>query len=334
MPNNYNQKIKILYILEDLMNNSDENNPIDTESLILYLKNKGIEAERKSVYKDISVLQEFGYDIIKTRTPKNGYFIADRTFEVAEVRLLCDAIQAANFISNKKTKHLLDKIYTLVSTSQAQKIKKQVYVDNRPKCKNEVVYYNIDSLDRAIQNNLQVKIVYRKRKITENSKAEYEEKTHDISPYALIWSNDHYYLVGNNKNYSNLMVTRIDRIKSVEVLENTPSIRFSEVSPYKNYFDSADYAATHFNMYAGETEDVELVCKNDLIEQMLDKFGDKLSIMKCGEDKFKIKVKLAVNDGTVSWILQYGGDIEVRKPDSLKEMILDKVEKIREAYII
>lgn len=159
MPNKSSQKIKILYILDNLLKNSDDNNPIDAEGLIVDLKNHGIEAERKSIYKDISVLQEFGYEIMKTRGPKSGYFIADRDFEVAEVRLLCDAIQAANFISQKKTKQLLSKIYSLISKGQADIIKKQVYVDNRPKCTNESIYYTIDRLDRAIQSNRKVQIV-------------------------------------------------------------------------------------------------------------------------------------------------------------------------------
>lgn len=334
MPNKSNQKLKLLYILDNLLKNSDENNPIDAEEIILDLQEKGIEAERKSVYKDIAVLQQFGYDILKTRTPKCGFFIASRDFEVAEVRLLCDAIQAAGFISQKKTKQLLEKIYSLVSVAQAKTIENQVYVDNRPKCANENIYYNIDKLDRAIQNSRQVKIIYRKRKISERNIAEFEEKTHYISPYALIWSNDHYYLVGNNRNYSNIMITRIDRIKDVEILENTPAINFSDVSPYREKFDSADYVNKHFNMFSGDPQEVELVCHNTLIDDILDKFGDNVNIIKHSEEKFKININAAVSSGLVSWIMQYGNKIQVKSPESLKKMILDRAEEIRKVYQI
>ncbi len=334
MPNKSNQKLKLLYILDNLLKNSDENNPIDAEEIILDLQEKGIEAERKSVYKDIAVLQQFGYDILKTRTPKCGFFIASRDFEVAEVRLLCDAIQAAGFISQKKTKQLLEKIYSLVSVAQAKTIENQVYVDNRPKCANENIYYNIDKLDRAIQNSRQVKIIYRKRKISERNTAEFEEKTHYISPYALIWSNDHYYLVGNNRNYSNIMITRIDRIKDVEILENTPAINFSDVSPYRDKFDSADYVNKHFNMFSGDPQEVELVCHNSLIDDILDKFGDNVNIIKHSEEKFKININAAVSSGLVSWIMQYGNKIQVKSPESLKKMILDRAEEIRKVYQI
>lgn len=334
MPNKSNQKLKLLYILQNLLKNSDENNPIDAEEIILDLQQKGIEAERKSIYKDIGVLREYGYDILKTRTPKCGYFIASRKFETAELRLLCDAIQAADFISQKKTKQLLEKIYTLASVSQAETIKNQVYVDSRHKCSNENIYYNIDKLDIAIQRDKQVKIVYRKRKISESNTAEYEERTHFISPYALIWSNDHYYLIGNNRNYTNIMVTRIDRIKSVEVLEDSPRRSFSDVSPYKDSFDSADYANKHFNMFSGEPQEVELVCHNSLIDDILDKFGDNVIITKYGDEKFKIAINAAVSNGLVSWIIQYGDKIKVKKPDELKKMVLDRVEEIRKVYQI
>lgn len=334
MSNQYNQKLKILYLLKDLLENSDENHPIDAEELMLYLHNRGIDCERKSIYRDIAILKEFGYDILKTKTPKSGYYIGVRDFELAEVRLLCDAVSAANFISKKKTKQLLGKIYTLASKSQADKIKNQVYVDSRPKSANEQIYYTIDKLDTAIQSNCQVEIVYRKRKISNSNRAEYEEKRHTVSPYALIWSNDHYYLVGNNRNYTNLMVTRVDRIKSVEILNYTPRIKFSDVSEYKNSFDSADFANKHFNMFAGESQEIELVCDNSIVENILDRFGEGTKIKKFSDEKFKINVELAVNDGLVSWILQFGKNIEVKSPPELKKMVLERIEEINSVYRI
>lgn len=334
MSNQYNQKLKILFLLKDLLENSDEQHPLDAEELILYLKNRGIDCERKSVYRDISILKEYGYDILKTKTPKSGYYIGVRDFELAEVRLLCDAVQAANFISKKKTRQLLTKIYSLASIYQADKIKKQVYVDSRLKTSNEKIYYTIDKLDTAIQSNRQVEIVYRKRKIADSNRAEYEEKRHTISPYALIWSNDHYYLIGNNRNYSNLMVTRVDRIKSVDVLNDTPRISFADVSDYKISFDSADYVNKHFNMFSGESQTVELVCDNSIIENILDRFGDGISIRKHNDDKFKISVDIAVNDGLVSWIMQFGKSIEVKSPPELKKLLLDRVEDINSVYRI
>ncbi|MEG1845916.1 MAG: WYL domain-containing protein [Oscillospiraceae bacterium] len=334
MANSCFQKLKILYILDMLLKLSDEDHPIDTDEIILHLKNQGIEAERKSIYADIGILKEFGYEIMRTRSLKSGYFIADRDFQIAEVRLLSDAVQAANFISGKKTKELLKKIYALVSKYQADKLLNQVYVDNRPKCKNEEIYYTIDKLDNAIQLARQVEFIYQKRIISDENKIEYDEKVFIVNPYSLIWSSDHYYLVCNKINYDNLMVVRIDRIKKVKILENKKSRHFSQVSQYQTSFDAADYANKHFNMFSGEPKPVELAFQNSLIDDVLDRFGENVKIKRFGDSKFLLEANLAISPGLVSWVMQYGGDIEVKKPNELKQMVLKKVDEIRSVYTI
>ncbi len=329
-----NSKLKLLYILELLYNESDEEHPIDTERIQLYLRNHSIECERKSIYSDITVLKEFGLDILLSKGASGGYFLASRDFEVAEIRLLCDAVQAAGFISPKKSRHLIDKILTLISAPQARQIKSQVYVDNRPKSANEEIYYHIDKLNRAIQNGWQVQALYRRRKITEQNAVEYDDRLHTVSPYAMIWADDHYYLVCNKAKYDNLMVLRIDRIKKLEILENERARHFSEVSPYKNSFDSADYAKRHLHMFSGTPESVELICQNDLLEQVLDRFGEDVRLYRAGEDKFGLRTQAAVNDGLVAWIMQFGAKVRVKKPDSLKKLLFEKAREIESVYKI
>lgn len=329
-----NQKLKLLYVLDLLVRESDENNPMDIEQILLYLKNHGVVCERKSVYNDISILKEFGYDILHTKTPKNGYFLASRDFEEAEIRLLCDAVQAANFISPKKSAQLCEKILKLLSRAQAREIKGQVYVENRTKSTNEAIYYNVDKLNRAIRGGKKVALQYRRRIITDRSAVEFEEKTHILSPYGMIWKDDHYYLVGNNVKYDNIMVLRIDRIRALEVLETEPIRPFSEVSPYKTYFDTADYAKTHFNMFTGTTDRVELICRKDLIEPVLDRFGEDIRIMRVNDEKFKVTVDAAVSEGLVSWIMQFGGKMQVAKPAALKNMVVQRTNEILKLYMI
>lgn len=329
-----NQKIKLLYILEFLEKYTDENNVAKSDDIIEYLATKGIETERKSIYSDIYVLMDYGFDIIKNSGQTGGYFLASRDFEPAELRLLSDAVSAANFISSKKTKQLLEKIFALTSNSQAEKIKSQVYVDNRPKCNNEELYYTIDRLDSAIQSKKKVKIIYRKRIISADKNSEYEEREHTISPYSLIWSDDHYYLVGNNEKYDNIMVTRIDRIKHVEIIESSAARPFSEVSPYQFSFDSVDYASKHFNMFSGDPKPISLLCSNEIVDSVLDKFGENANIRKSGPEKFVLYANSAVNDGIVSWLMQFGSKIQVLSPIELKEMVLARAEDVKSAYII
>ena len=236
-----------------------------------------------------------------------------------------------DFISAKKTKSLIKKFSSFASEYQYKKLEKQVYIDNRNKCANENLFIVIDIIDSAILSKKQIEVVYRKRKIVDGKTARYEEKTMIINPYALIWSDDHYYLVGNYSKYNNLIHLRIDRLKSVNVLD-TYARHFSEVSPYQTYFDIADYSNKHLSMFSGDIKPVEMVCNNSMIEHFVDQFGEKVIMRPYDEENFIVKVDVAVTDGLVAWIMQYGNKIKVKSPKELKNMIIDKTNSILELY--
>lgn len=325
-------KLKLLYIRQYLEKYSDEDNIVKADELMEMLREKGIECERKSIYADIAALRDYGVDI---STEKRGYRILNRDFELPELRLLMDAVQAANFISAKKSKELISKIGTLCSISQAKILDKQVYIENRNKCTNEEIYYNIDLVNKAILQKKKITFTYIKRIIDEELKEiRREEKEFTVSPYALIWSNDHYYLVSNNSKYDNLMHTRIDRMKRVEITDD-PSRDFSEVSPYRSFFDSADYSGKLFNMFSGDTQKLTLRCDDSILEEMIDRFGEECSIKKTAGDtehKFILDTKCVCSEGLVSWIMQFGEKVEVVTPESLRKDILDRVENIKRIY--
>ena len=331
MAGNSNSKLKLLYLIKIFETKTDENNPLSALDLCKLLKRYGIASERKSVYSDIENLREFGYDIIHTYVPKNGWLLGSRKFELPEVRLLIDAVQAAGFITAKKTNILLKKLETLTSENQADEIKKQVYIDKRVKCQNEEIYYNIDLLSKAINQRKQVKFIYGRRKISDKHTRKKTERTFVVNPYALLWSNDHYYLVCNYSKYDNLMHNRIDRMKRVEILES-PARNFSEVSAYRSNFDVADYAKTKFNMFTGSVESVELCCSNDILEDILDRFGEDVPIKIYNDDRFSVTVEAAVNDGLIGWIMQYGDKIKILYPSELITMFSEKLETIAGMY--
>ncbi len=325
------QKLRLLYIIEILASKSDEDHLLSAVDIMRYLKeNYDIECERKTIYDDIDCLIEFGYDIIKSQSPR-GYFMFPYHFETAELRLLIDAVQSANFISAKKTKALLKKFSAFSSEYQYKRLEKQVYIDNRNKCSNENLFYNIDLLNSAILKKKQVVVIYRRRKVVDGNRAEYEEKKMLINPYALIWANDHYYLVGNYSKYDNLIHLRIDRMKSVDITENHVR-RFSEVSPYTTSFDTADYSNKHLSMFSGDIKPVELICKNEMIEDFIDRFGEKCYMKPFDEEHFLAKIDVAVTNGLVSWIMQFGDGVKVRTPKELKNMIIDKTTAILSQY--
>lgn len=325
-------KIKLLYIKEILEKYTDENHILNSGEITdMLFEQYGLESERKSIYKDIDILIDYGLDIIKTRTPKNGYFIGSRSFELAEIRLLSDAVQAADFITKSKTKKMLIKIEDLASVYQAKALRQQVYIDSRAKCDNEEIFYNIDTLDNAIKNAKKVKLTYTRRKFNEKYDTRKESRDFILSPYALIWSNDHYYLVANNGKYDNLMNMRVDRISKVEILEET-SRRIAEVSAYKNSFDAADYASKNFNMFSGKPESIELRCSNELLEQMLDKFGENCTMRIGSNDSFLLRTDACVNDGLVAWIMQFGNQIRAVAPAKLIDAVKEKALQIQALY--
>ncbi len=325
-------KLKLLYLVDILRKKTDENNYLAATEICDELSQLDIPAERKSIYNDIDILREYGFDIIHTGSKnRGGYFLGAREFELAEIRLLSDAVQAANFISQKKTNQLVEKIESFASEKQAKILHSQVYVDNRPKCKNEEIYYTISLLDEAISAKVKVSFTYTKRRITEEFKTAKEEKNFTVSPYALIWSDDHYYLVCNNEKYNNLMHLRIDKIKHLEKT-NLPARHFSEVSDYKNHFDSADYASKLFNMYSGEPKPVEFICNNDTLEPMLDRFGENVKIQKFDDDHFILRTNVASSEGLVSWIVQFGGRVKVKSPNDLIYSVRQKATEILELY--
>ncbi len=325
-------KLKLLYLADILKQKTDEDHYIAATEICEELSKLDIPAERKSIYKDIDILREYGFDIIHTGSKnRGGYFLGARDFELAEIRLLSDAVQAANFISQKKTNQLVEKIESFASENQAKILHSQVYVDNRPKCSNEEIYYTISLLDEAISDSVKVSFTYTRRKITDEFKTAKEEKAFTVSPYALIWSEDHYYLVCNNEKYNNLMHLRIDKIKKLQKTKS-PARHFSEVSDYRNNFDSADYATKLFNMYSGEPKPIELICHNGILEVILDRFGDNVKIQKYDDEHFLLKTNAAVSDGLTKWVVQFGGKIKVKSPNDLIYEVKKKAEEIINNY--
>lgn len=327
----HKHKLKLLYILKYLKEYSDEEHPVDAEALIKYLEKQDIEVERKSVYSDIDALREFGYNIISAKTPKRGYFLAERKFQLAEVRLLMDAVQSACFITAKKSRQLLEKLELCVSEYQAKNIKNQVYIDNRRKYANEEIYYNIDKLNTAISEGKKIRFKYVKKEIGSDRRFKNTEKELTVSPYALLWSDDRYYIIGNNSKYDNLMHIRIDRMKNVEITKE--NVRpFDEVTDYKSGFDVADYARRIFNVFSGENDVMELVCKNDAINIITDIFGDDISIRPRSDDRFSFRMPIVISDGLVADILKLGDKVEVVKPDELRERVKSSVNSLYNLY--
>ncbi len=329
--NSGNSKLKLLYLYRFLNEFSDEEHPLTSADLCGMLEKEGISCERKSIYRDISVLMDFGVDVIRAKSPHPGFFVANRDFELPEVRLLMDAVLTAPFITNKKTAELTEKLQSLLSRPQAASVSNQMYVDRRIKFDNEEIYYSIDAVNRAVETRRQISFVYH-HKVIINGKPELDKgREFTISPYALVWASDKYYLAGNYGKYNNVSNYRLDRMKQVAVTDQK-SRPFSEVSPYKTYFDTADYLKRSFNMYSGEQEQVELRCSKDILEAVADKFGDDIQFFCLDENAFTVRARVYVSDGLVEWLLQYGDRIVVQKPKRLRQAVVKQIQELAFAY--
>lgn len=326
-----NGKLRLLHVLDIFKKYSDEDNPLSSAFIIEKLDKKGIVANRKTIYDDISALEDYGCDIIKTGTPRSGWFIGEREFEIPEVFLLCDAVRSAKFISPKKTRELLAKLNALVSEPTAQSHKNAVYFSLDDKCENEEIYYNIDKINRAIVAKKQIKLEYITRVFGENREINIRHKEMVINPYALAWQDDYYYLIGNHIKYDNLIHLRVDKINKAEITD-TPIRHFSQVCDYKDYFDTADYLNRLFGMFTGELTEIEFRCNKRIAEQVFDRFSQDIFIKKVTENEFCFTFLGAISPATVTWIMNYGGDITVLKPESLREMIKKRAEDILKNY--
>ena len=325
------QKVKLLYIIKILTEFTDEEHPLSATEICEKLASYDITAERKAIYDDINCLIDFGYDIIQTRTPKNGYFLASRDFELPEVFLLCDAVRTAKFISEKKTRELTKKLDKLLSVYQVKRGLRGIYIDSSSKTHNEELFYNIDQINSAIEQGKKVKFTYSKKILREGRQIITESKERVVSPYAMTWQFDYYYLIGNYDKYNNLMNLRIDRIHKVEVTDE-PIRHFSEVSDYHDSFDVADYTKKLFGMFGGNMQEVKLRCNNSILEQVTDRFGDSIFITNVTETTFDFTVKAAISDALVTWITNYSDMIEVIRPQELRDKIVDRANEILKVY--
>lgn len=325
------QKLKLIYIADIFKKCTDEEHPISAAEICDKLAALGVTAERKAIYDDIQQLILYGYDIIKTRTPKNGFFLASREFETSEIYLLCDAVKTAKFISAKKTRELVSKLEGMLSIYQSTDKLNAVFIDYKSKCQNEEIFYSIDAIDRAIAAHKKISLKYGVRTLGSNREIKTEYKERVISPYALTWQDDHYYLIGNYEKYDNLIHLRVDRMRKVKELD-VSARPFSEVSEYKDTFDVADYTKKLFGMFGGKTEEIELICSKSILEIIADRFSQDIFIRNLTEDTFTVTVKAAVSDALITWIMNYGDKIKVSKPSYLIEKIRDRAEEIIKIY--
>lgn len=329
MPKSNNQKLKLLYILKILTEQSDEEHVISVRQLIEELEKYDIKAERKSIYDDINQLMDFGYDIILVKSRVNGgYYLASREFELAELKLLVEIVQSSKFITLKKSKELIAKIEKLASGSEAKQLQRQVYVANRIKTANESIYYIVDDIHRAIQNNEQISFQYLEWNLEKELVPRHEGRLYKVSPWALTCKDDNYYLIAHDKDEDKIKHFRVDKMGSIKVLAGIKR----EGAALFERFDIADYANKTFSMYGGEEETVTLLMENHLIGVVMDRFGKEALVRKRDDDHFSVRVTVALSSQFFGWLTGLGAGAVIIAPEGIAKQYKEYLQGIMQNY--
>lgn len=321
---------RTLAIWDLLRKYSDEDHPINANDLAEHLHAMGMDVERRSIYRSIQDLEEAGVDIVHVGQKNLGFYLAGREFEIAEIKLLMDAVQSARFITSKKSRELVKKLAGFLSQPQGEQLMRSVFLEERAKCANEQIYYNIDHIYEAIRRGRQISFRYCEYNLKKCRVERRNGEKYTASPYALEWNNDAYYLICRIGTLMKFTHFRVDRMKDIDVLE-TPSL------PYSDFYDDgqlniADYGKRAFSMFEGPLEDVKIRLRNHLITVVIDRLGEGVRIIPDGDDWFVLHAKLVVSPGLTAWLAHFGANAEVLAPESARDSIRTTLEQMLERY--
>ena len=310
MPKSDNQKIKILYILDYLERNSSEDHPIRAAEIISALdRQHNISCDRKTVYSDIAALQEYGIDIVSVPGKYGGYYIASRTFELPELKLLIDAVQSSRYLTEKKSRELIEKLCDLCNEHDARLMRRNVLVSGRVKSMNETIYYNVDAIQEAIAQNRQISFRYFDWDF--GGKRRYREKEYLASPYGLCQDNENCYLLAFSQRHG-VTSYRVDRMSDIQITE-APRIPCPELTGKA----LNEHANKLFQMYSGNAVDVKMRFHRDLMNVVIDRFGKDIMLIPDGDDYFNFTVPVAVSPMFLSWIIGFGSKAKILYPESV-----------------
>ena len=318
------QKLKPLYIMKYLLQNTDEDHPVTVNQLISYLDAQGISAERKSVYSDIEALRYFGLDIVQAGSGRScGYYVARREFELPELKLLVDSVQSSKFITHRKTATLIRKIERLASVHEAQLLNRQVFVKNRIKTMNESIYYNVDEIHSGISKNKKIRFLYFEYNVQKERQYRRNGEYYVVSPFALTWDDENYYMVAYDSDAAMIKHYRVDKMEKISILEEDRD----GLEAYQA-LDMAVYARKTFGMFTGQEEQVVLRFENHLVGAVLDRLGRDAFIVPDGPDHLTVRADVIVSPQFFAWVFGFGDSARIMGP----ETVVDKMrEQLRSA---
>lgn len=327
MPKSEKQKLKLFYILKLLSEKTDEFHRVTTQDIIDYLAANEIKAERKSIYTDIDLLMDYGYDIIKVKERPNGYYLATRQFELAELKLLVDSVQSSKFITTKKSRELIGKLESLCSKNEARQLHRQVVVTNRNKAVNENIYYNVDIIYTAIARNVKIRFQYFEWNVKKEIQLRKEGAFYEVSPWLLTWDDENYYLIAYDDKAGIIKHYRVDKMLKIDL-----SVENREGKQEFENFDIANYSRKTFGMFAGEEETVTLSCAKRLAGVMIDRFGTEVALRERDDEYISARIRVAVSPQFFGWLAGLGAAVKIEAPVHVAEKYQQYLQEILGIY--
>lgn len=332
MAKSENQKLKLLYLLKELMEFTDDEHGLTTPQIIEHMKKYDIMVERKTVYRDIEDLQKFGevagFEIFKETKGRNCYYhVGEKQFELAELKLLVDAVQSSKFITSSKSALLIRKLESLTSVYEAGKLHRQVYVRERVKTDNEKGLYSVDTIHQAIGDNCQIRFRYFQWNMKKQKEYRRDGSYYQVSPWALSWDDENYYLIAFDSCSGKIKHYRVDKMTDMALCKEP-----RQGEELFRQFDMGAYARKMFGMYSGEEERVHLVCEKALAGVMIDRFGREVPMTFIDDEHFEIRVDVSVSPQFFGWVFGLGEGVKITAPDAVVRQMQEELKKRYQLY--
>ena len=316
-------KVKLIKLLELLRQHSDEQHPMSTNHICAAMEEMGIPCDRRIVTQDVAVLGELGYEIMTTTVGhEKAYFVEDRSFSLPELKILIDAVHASSFITEKKSRELIEKLAALAGSHRAEVLKRNMVCFNTRKHSNEKILYIVDTLEEAILS--QKKVIFLYFDLDENAQRVYRRGGHHyvVEPVALVFNEDNYYMTCYSSRHDSTSNYRIDRMDGVKIIDEPCCEKAIALRD-----EVASYTEQAFKMFSGQLEDVVLEFDRSIIGAVYDKFGEGVKMLPSGENKCIATVKVRISPTFWGWLFQFVGLMKVLSPEPVKEEYLEHLQK-------
>ncbi|MBR4206709.1 MAG: WYL domain-containing protein [Clostridia bacterium] len=317
--------------VRDILLATDEDHPVTSAQIVARLDSVGLSCDRKAVLRDIEALTDYGMDILKCPDNKTGVFLGSRDFEDWELKILIDAVQSANFLTRSQTDGLVQRLSALASDASAQTLAAVPKSPSSIKRGEGETKNHIETLLHAIRKRCKVHFLYTYTGGDMATKFRHSKKTEPVSPYALIWQHDKYYLIGNWSGAAPFSYYRLDRIHKLEILENVPAVPLDELLPngekgLRNYIDENIYATS------GKRVLIELEGFEDMTDTVLDAFGDNAVIEQFDTDRIRCRIKTNENKGLYGWLMEHAENLKVISPEHIRDGVRDRLRAALGVY--